>query len=109
MAKPGMEFRYQPRHCALLGKVVWAILTKQEDGGWRIVNCLDKDAACFGLNCAFTTDQGEWPYRAPTSMPTWPRCACQAAICGVTPPRRIAGCWYAVVVVPCSWRPGAAT
>ena len=63
MAKPGMEFRYQPRHCALLGKVVWAILTKQEDGGWRIVNCLDKDAACFGLNCAFTTDQGEWPYR----------------------------------------------
>lgn len=58
-----IEFRYQPKHCALLRKVVWAIMTRQPDGSWRIVNCLDKDEGCFNLDCAFTTDHGEWPYR----------------------------------------------
>ena len=58
------EFRYQPRYCSLLGKYVWAIRTKQSDGTWRVVNCLDKDDACFHLDCAFTTDQGEWPYKS---------------------------------------------
>ena len=58
-----IEFRYQPKHCALLGKTVWAIMTRQPDGSWRIVNCLDKDEACFSLSCAFTTDAGEWPYK----------------------------------------------
>lgn len=59
-----VEFRYQPKYCAFLRKVVWAILTPQADGTWRIVNCLDKDEPCFGLDCAFTADQGEWPYKA---------------------------------------------
>ena len=55
--------RYQPRYCTILGKYVWAITTRQSDGSWKIVNCLDKDEACFSLDCAFTTDQGVWPYR----------------------------------------------
>ena len=58
-----VEFRYQPTYCAILRKPVWAIMTRQPDGAWRIVNCLDKDEACFHLDCAFTTDQGEWPYK----------------------------------------------
>ena len=56
------EFRYDPRLCAFLRKRVWAIRTKQPDGAWRIVNCLDKDESCFTLNCAFTTDGGAWPF-----------------------------------------------
>ena len=59
---PAVKFRYEPRRCALLGKDVWAILTKQPDGSWRIVNCLDKDEPCFKLACAFTSDGGAWPY-----------------------------------------------
>ena len=63
-------FRYQPRHCAFLRKYVWAILTPQADGSWQIVNCLDKDDGCFHLDCAFTTEQGEWPFKAsPTEQP----------------------------------------
>ena len=55
------EVKYLPRHCPFFKKEVWAILTKQADGSWRIVNCLDKDKDCFQQNCAFTTDGGEWP------------------------------------------------
>jgi hypothetical protein len=58
-----VEFRYQPRYCALLGKYVWAIRTRQADGTWRIVNCLDKDEPCFSLECAFASDRGAWPFR----------------------------------------------
>ena len=54
--------KYQPCHCALLRREVWAILTQQPDGRWRIVNCLDKDKECFALGCAFTADGGEWPF-----------------------------------------------
>lgn len=65
-----IEVRYEPKYCAFLRQVVWAILTKQADGTWRIVNCLDKDESCFSLNCAFTTDQGEWPYKpSPAEQP----------------------------------------
>ena len=72
---PKIEFRYEPRHCALLGKDVWAIMTRQGDGSWRIVNCLDKDASCFQLECAFTTSGGRWPYDlAPPSPSTQPVC-----------------------------------
>ena len=63
-AEARVEFRYEPKHCKLLGKYVWAILTQQADGTWRVVNCLDKDEACFKLDCAFTTDNGEWPYQS---------------------------------------------
>ena len=61
--------RYHPTRCVLLGKEVWAILAKQPDGSWRIVNCLDKDEACFGLDCAFTTSCGQWPYRVASTEP----------------------------------------
>ena len=57
-----VDVRYEPKYCAFLKQHVWAIRTKQADGAWRIVNCLDKDEPCFGLECAFTTDHGEWPY-----------------------------------------------
>ena len=56
------DVKYLPRGCPFLKKAVWAILTKQADGPWRIVNCLDKDASCFEHNCAFTVDGGEWPF-----------------------------------------------
>lgn len=54
--------QYLPRYCPFLKREVWAILVKQADGSWRIVNCLDKDRECFEENCAFTTDGGEWPF-----------------------------------------------
>jgi hypothetical protein len=63
------EFRYQPTQCQILSKHVWAIVMKQPDGSWRIVNCLDKDEACFSLECAFTTDHGVWPYPTPLAAP----------------------------------------
>jgi len=56
------ELRYEPRYCTLRHDTVWAIVAKQANGSRRIVNCLDKDQACFGTNCAFTTDCGEWPF-----------------------------------------------
>ena len=63
MAEEGKtDVRYQPTFCTLLRKHVWAIMTKQADGSWRAVNCLDKDEDCFSLECAFTSDHGEWPY-----------------------------------------------
>ena len=65
-----VEFRYQPKFCAFLRRKVWAIVTQQPDGSWRIVNCLDKDEPCFNLDCVFTTDQGEWPYKpSPAEQP----------------------------------------
>ena len=65
--EPTVEFRYCPRRCKLLDKDVWAIMTQQADGPWRIVNCLDKEEGCFGLACAFTTDHGAWPYTTAAS------------------------------------------
>jgi len=62
-AAPQAEFRYQPKRCAFLRQVVWAIKTPQADGSWHIVNCLDKDEGCFSLECAFTTPCGEWPFQ----------------------------------------------
>lgn len=59
--------RYQPVHCRLLGCQVWAIVTAAE-GKRRIVNCLDKAAPCYGTGCAFTTDDGEWPYDIPVDL-----------------------------------------
>jgi len=56
------DVKYLPRDCPFLKKEVWAIVTKQADGTWRIVNCLDKHEPCFKHNCAFTVDGGEWPF-----------------------------------------------
>lgn len=67
-----VEFRYEPKRCALLEREVWAILTKQPDGAWRVVNCLDKEEACFKRDCAFTTDHGEWPYHGDPARPSQP-------------------------------------
>ena len=58
------DVKYLPRHCPFLKQEVWAILTQQADGTWRIVNCLDKEKDCFRHPCAFTTDGGEWPFDA---------------------------------------------
>ena len=65
---PKPDVRYSPTYCALLDKYVWAIRTKQADGTWRIVNCLDKDEGCFSLHCAFTAEHGEWPFRVNAQM-----------------------------------------
>ena len=56
------EVKYLPRDCLFLNKEVWAILTRQADGDWKIANCLDKDGVCFEHSCAFTTDGGAWPF-----------------------------------------------
>lgn len=56
------DLKYLPLRCPFLKKEVWAILTKEQDGGWRIVNCLDKDRVCFEQDCAFTNDGGRWPF-----------------------------------------------
>lgn len=63
------EFRYEPRYCTFFGKHVWAIRTRQSDGSWRVVNCLDKDEACFRIDCVFTTSGGMWPYALPAEPP----------------------------------------
>lgn len=74
--------RFEPKYCAFFRTVVWAIQTQQADGSWRVVNCLDKDEPCFSLNCAFTSLEGEWPYKSsPMEQPQsvkvspreWPR------------------------------------
>jgi hypothetical protein len=54
--------KYLPKFCPFFKKEVWAILTKQADGTWRVVNCLDKHEPCFKHNCAFAIDGGEWPF-----------------------------------------------
>jgi hypothetical protein len=56
------DVKYLPRQCPFLSKEVWAILTKQAAGPWKIVNCLDKHECCFEYNCAFTVDGGAWPF-----------------------------------------------
>jgi len=56
------DVKYLAQSCPFLKKEVWAILTRQSDGSWKIVNCLDKDKGCFEHACAFTTDGGEWPF-----------------------------------------------
>ena len=56
------DVQYQTHRCRFLHRGVWAILTKQAEGSWRIVNCLDKDKACFQHHCAFTADGGGWPF-----------------------------------------------
>jgi hypothetical protein len=64
-----VAFRYQVKQCALLRQAVWAIRVRQPDGGWRIVNCLDKHGACLMFRCAFTTAQGQWPYPSTPPIP----------------------------------------
>jgi len=56
------DVKYLPSRCSFLNKEVWAIVVKQADGSWRIVNCLDKGKACADKPCAFTTDGGAWPF-----------------------------------------------
>lgn len=56
------EVKYLPQLCPFVNREVWAILTRQSDGRWKIVNCLDKDRRCYQHACAFTTDGGGWPF-----------------------------------------------
>ncbi|HEX9780544.1 MAG TPA: hypothetical protein VGB20_04945 [bacterium] len=58
------EVKYLPCTCALTQRSVWAILLQHAPGKWRVVNCLDKDPACFRVDCVFTTDGGAWPFDA---------------------------------------------
>ena len=64
-----VDIQYYPSECTIIRKPVWAVVTRQPDGAWRIVNCLDKDEPCFQCECVFTTDQGEWPYATPPVVP----------------------------------------
>jgi hypothetical protein len=57
-----VDVKYLPRPCPFLKKEVWAILTKQAGGTWRLVNCLDKHEPCFEQDCAFTVDGGQQPF-----------------------------------------------
>lgn len=58
------DVKYLPHPCTFLKRDVWAILSQRPDGSWQIVNCLDKDTACFDHPCRFVTDGGEWPFPA---------------------------------------------
>ena len=65
------NLKYLPQHCPFLKREVWAIVVKQADGSWQIVNCLDKDRICYDQGCAFTIDGGQWPFQdtpRPTSL-----------------------------------------
>ena len=66
---PSVEMRYQTVRCKLIDKDVWAIVVQQPDGAWWIVNCLDKDEACYRKECAFTIDGGSWPYNVAPAVP----------------------------------------
>lgn len=57
--------------CKVLGKQVKVTLaetgrkTDPAPGlpeGWAVQECLDKDTECFGKDCPFTTDGGQWPF-----------------------------------------------
>ena len=54
--------RYLSRRCPFFQRDVWAIVTRQPDRRWKIVNCLDKDNACCAQPCALTVDGGTWPF-----------------------------------------------
>ena len=54
--------KYLPSYCPFRKQEVWAIMTQQADGAWKIVNCLDKARACFEEPCAFTSAGGDWPF-----------------------------------------------
>ena len=56
------ELQYTPHRCPFLNQDVSAIRAQQTNGTWPIVNCQDKDTACFQHPCAFTTDGGDWPF-----------------------------------------------
>lgn len=66
---PRGDVKYLPQHCPFLQQDVWAILTRQPDGSWRIVNCLDKGPGCYTMDCVFTTDGGQWPFKLSAAVP----------------------------------------
>ena len=68
-----LEFRSSTVQCKLLRTPVSAIVVHQDDGVWRIVNCLDKHEGCYRLECPFTTDHAAWPYDATTVAAPPPR------------------------------------
>lgn len=60
--------------CKVLGKYVGVTLMKTGQKadlslgvpeGWAVRECLDKDTECFGKECPFTMDGGEWPFGEP--------------------------------------------
>ena len=66
------DVKYQPYICPFLRRDIWAILAKQPDGSWKIVNCLDKDKGCVDYPCAFIVDGGEWPFEHAVTHPHHP-------------------------------------
>ena len=56
------DIKYLACDCPFVKREVWAILTQQTDGTWKVVNCLDKENACDQYGCAFTTHGGRWPF-----------------------------------------------
>lgn len=32
--------------------------------GWKVKECLEKDTDCYGRDCPFTMDGGNWPFEA---------------------------------------------
>ena len=56
------DVKYCSCQCRFLDRAVWAILTRQSDGAWQIVNCLDKHDACLRTPCVFAQRGGQWPF-----------------------------------------------
>jgi hypothetical protein len=68
------EERHAAVWCKVLGKIVEVTLVRSHAGqmrepgvpeGWTVAECLDKDTDCYGRDCPFTTDGGEWPLSEP--------------------------------------------
>ena len=66
-----MERQCMTLWCKLLGTLVEAVLVRDDaagaavpgvPSGWKAVDCLGRDAGCFGKGCPFTTDGGDSPF-----------------------------------------------
>lgn len=57
--------------CTILGRLVEVAIVRDPSSriavprvpeGWRVVECLERDVACFGKGCPFTTDEAGSPF-----------------------------------------------
>jgi len=56
-----VSIKVVPCRCRLADHDVWAVLSRQEGGAWRMVECRDRDGACAAQPCMLTTEGGQWP------------------------------------------------
>ena len=75
-----METQRVTLWCKVLGRLVEVVLVRDPHAspmpgapaGWRVQDCLDRDADCFGKGCPFTMDGGEVPFGEVGELPDLP-------------------------------------